>query len=34
MGEHGREILKQLLGMDDAAIASLAVSGAIEVGQA
>lgn len=34
MGEHGREILKELLGMDDAAIASLAASGAIEVGLA
>lgn len=31
MGEHGREILRELLGMDDAAIASLAACGAIEV---
>lgn len=34
MGEHGREILKELLGMDDAAIAGLAASGAIEIGRA
>jgi crotonobetainyl-CoA:carnitine CoA-transferase CaiB-like acyl-CoA transferase len=34
MGEHGREILKDLLGMDDAAISVLAARGAIEVAQA
>ncbi len=34
MGEHGREILKELLGLDDAAISVLAASGAIEVAQA
>ena len=31
MGEHGREILKELLGLDDVAIAGLAASGAIQV---
>jgi crotonobetainyl-CoA:carnitine CoA-transferase CaiB-like acyl-CoA transferase len=31
MGEHGREILQELLGMDDAVIATLAASGAIEL---
>ena len=31
MGEHGREILKELLDVDDAAIAALAACGAIEV---
>jgi crotonobetainyl-CoA:carnitine CoA-transferase CaiB-like acyl-CoA transferase len=31
MGEHGREILTELLGMDEAAIAALVACGAIEV---
>jgi crotonobetainyl-CoA:carnitine CoA-transferase CaiB-like acyl-CoA transferase len=31
MGEHGREVLREILGMDDAEIATLAATGAIEV---
>lgn len=34
MGEHGREILKELLCLDNAAIEELAESGAIELGRA
>ncbi len=34
LGEHGREILKELLGMDDKAIAGLAACGAIELDRA
>jgi hypothetical protein len=31
MGEHGREVLKDVLAMDDAEIAALVDAGAIEV---
>jgi crotonobetainyl-CoA:carnitine CoA-transferase CaiB-like acyl-CoA transferase len=34
LGEHGREILKELLGMEDKAIAGLAACGAIELDRA
>jgi crotonobetainyl-CoA:carnitine CoA-transferase CaiB-like acyl-CoA transferase len=34
MGEHGEEILKELLGMDDAAISNLAEVGAVQVNEA
>ena len=34
MGEHSEEILKELLGLDDSAIAKLAEAGAIELGAA